>query len=316
MNNKVIKVFMTMVYILFVTVVWAQKKEKINELNATNNIHVETNDGNDYIGQLISKDSMSIRMKTKTLGEITIQKSNIRNIEILQENQVKDGDFWFPNPNSTRYLFAPNAFNLKKGEGYYQNTWVFLNQASYGFTDNFTCGLGIVPTFLFGTEAARFAPMWVTPKFTFGKEQKRFNFSAGAIAFFLPFAQSDARGSVGILYGTGTYGNRDNNISAGLGWGFSRFDGQGSIGKRPTLNISGMYRFGKRSYFVSENWLVSFGDDDFVGRIGAFSAAYRFAAKNVSIDIGMFTFVTPELDGYLGYPWLGVTLPFGKKVNH
>lgn len=313
MNKNVCKLIITLVCSFLATTSWGQKKININELSANNKIRIETNDGNDYIGEVMSKDSVSVRLMTKDLGEIRIQKINISKIEKIQEEQIKDGNFWYPNPNATRYLFAPSAFNLKKGEGYYQNTWMAFNQVSYGFTDNFTCGVGVIPFFLFGSAVGRYSPMWVTPKFTFGKEKKKVNFSAGAIAFFLPFAQADVRGSVGILYGTATFGNRDKNISTGLGWGFARSDGKGVIGKRPTLNISGMYRISKQSYLVSENWFASFGDDDFVGGIGAFSAAYRLATKNITLDVGLFAFVTSEFNGYVGYPWLGVLLPFGKS---
>jgi hypothetical protein len=313
MKKRILKFNLTLIALLMVSFLFAQQKDKKTDAKDKGKIHIETNDGNDYIGELISKDEKSVRIKTATLGEISIPKTSIKNIEILGQEQIKDGEFWFSNPNATRYLFAPSAYNLRKGEGYYQNTWVFLNQVSYGFTDNFTCGIGIVPTFFFGKEAAQTTPVWLTPKFTFGKQETKLNFSVGAIAGFLPFGGADTRGTAGILYGLGTYGNRDNNLSVGLGWGFARGGGVGAIGKRPTLNVSGMYRLSKRGYFVSENWFVSVGEDGFSNNanVSFLSGAYRYAGKNVAIDLGLFT--TVPSTGIALLPWLGVTIPFSKK---
>jgi hypothetical protein len=49
---------------------------------------------------------------------------------------------------------------MNKGEGYYHNFMVFINQATYGVTDNISIGGGLVPLFLFGG----LTPVWITPK--------------------------------------------------------------------------------------------------------------------------------------------------------
>lgn len=48
-----------------------------------------------------------------------------------------------------------------------------------------------------------------------------------------------------------------------------------------------MYRLGKRSYFVTENWFAFFGDGNFEGNLSILSAAYRYAGKNISLDLGL-----------------------------
>ena len=298
-------------------------KEAKKEVKETANFHVETNDGNDYIGTKISEDKDVVKMNTAKLGDITIKKSDIKKMEDIAADRVKEGEYLFENPNSTRYLFAPSAYALKKGEGYYQNTWVFFNQVSFGFTDKFTVGLGTMPLFLIDRDAASLSPFWITPKYTFGSQEKKTNFAIGGIYFFFPFLDRKALGgatlSTGILYGTGTFGDRDKNISVGLGWGFARASGLTTgtgnnttntvFGKRPTLNVSGMYRFSKRSYFVSENWFISTGDE----AVAALSAAYRYAGKNVSIDLGLITAPNSFDSSPTVIPWLGVVLPFTIK---
>lgn len=315
MKTQILKSCSILVLVLNLSILGAQKKSQHKELIIGSSIHIETNDGNDFIGTLLINDSILVRIKTEKLGELSFNKIDIKVIESIQEIQVHSGAYWYENPNAGRYLFAPSAYNLREGEGYYQNIWVFMNQVSYGFTDHFTCGLGIVPLFLFGRESAQYSPMWVTPKFLFGNGKRKFNFSVGAITFFVPFGGDETRGTAGILYGLGTYGNRNNNLSIGLGWGFVRSQGDGLWGKRPTINISGMYRLSKSSYLVTENWFTTFGEGDFVSNTNVISGAYRYAGKHASIDLGLFSPIANENEGFFALPCLGVTLPFGKSLT-
>jgi hypothetical protein len=141
-------------------------------------VHVETVDGNEFLGQIVQQDSLKIVLKTEKLGEISIFKSDIKSQEIVKVQQIKDDKYWFPNPQSTRYFWSPNGYGLKKGEGYYQNIWVLWNQFAYGLTDNFSVGAGIIPTFLFGAPT----PVFATVKFSIPVKKNKFNIAAGAIA--------------------------------------------------------------------------------------------------------------------------------------
>src|SRR5665811_603994 len=116
----------------------------------TSIVRIETLNGNEFLGEIVSQDSLSIKLKTQTLGEITISKRDIKFREEIDVQQIKGGKYWFGNPQSTRYFWSPNGYGLKKGEGYYQNIWVLWNQFAYGVTDNFSIGGGIIPIFLFG----------------------------------------------------------------------------------------------------------------------------------------------------------------------
>jgi len=102
----------------------------------TSLVRVETIDGNEFTGEIVGLDSLKIYLKTHNLGEIGILKSDIKSQQKIKVQQIKDGKVWFENPQSSRYFWAPNAYGLKKGEGYYQNIWVMWNQVSYGITDN------------------------------------------------------------------------------------------------------------------------------------------------------------------------------------
>ncbi len=300
------KLFLLMMVCTLSLNLFAQSKEK-NALTINSMILVETKDDNTYQGKLLSRTDESLKMET-SVGEIEIKTSNIRKCVALDKVKVVDGKVWYENPNATRYLFAPSAFNLKKGEGYYQNTWVFLNQVSYGFTDNFTCGLGTIPIFI-NPESAKYTPIWFTPKFNFNTKNSKIRASVGTISVFAPFT-GEGFSSVGVVYGMGTYGNRDNNISLGLGWGYSASYNNSDIAKRPTLNISGMYRVSRNGYIVGEFWRAKFGQGD-ANALNFVIASYRHTLKSISVDLGV---ARASLDGEGGtIPWLGLAIPFGKK---
>jgi hypothetical protein len=263
---------------------------------------IETMDGNEYIGIILNQSPESIRLKTEVLGEITIPRTEIKRITPLSATKSKGGVYWLDNPQATRYFWAPNGYNLKAGEGYYQNVWVLFNQAVVGLTDYFSAGIGMVPLFLF--EGAP-TPIWVTAKFSLPVVENKFNLGAGALLSTV--VGEDANASFGILYGISTFGSKDRNLNIGLGWGFA----DGEMAKNPTLNISGMIRTGARGYFITENYLIGTPDETVViSMIGG-----RRIIKRVGLDFGMVMPFSSEMDGFVAIPWLGLTIPFGQSSS-
>jgi hypothetical protein len=260
---------------------------------------IETVDGNEYIGVILEKTPQKIRLKTEILGEVVIPVEKIKRISSITITRDKNGVYWTDNPQSTRYFFAPNAYNLKKGEGYYQNVWVLFNQAVYGLSDHFSAGVGTVPIILFGGNAT---PAWATVKFSVPVVENRINIGAGALAGTVIGEENI---SYGILYGVATFGTRDKNLSIDLGWGFA----DGKIAHTPTISISGMIRTGPRGYLISENHYIG-TPDEFVAML---SLGGRRIIKNVGLDFGAFVPVGEGIDTFVAIPWLGLTVRFGKK---
>ena len=164
-----------------------------------------------YVGELISEDDKSVTLRTESLSRLTIDRVNIKSIEKINPDRIKNGVYWFENPQSTRYFFSPNAIGLGKGRGYYQNTWVLFNNVNYGISDNFSIGGGLIPLFLFGTTET---PVWLLPKVSVPVVAEKFYVGGGAMIGGIVGTDTEA---LGILYGVGTYGNRDNNLSISLG---------------------------------------------------------------------------------------------------
>ena len=59
-------------------------------------------------------------------GTLHIPQSQIREIREIGQFSLKKGEYWFPNPNTTRLFFAPTARTLEKGDGYFADYYLFF----------------------------------------------------------------------------------------------------------------------------------------------------------------------------------------------
>lgn len=279
--------FVHLISFIFFDLALAQEQE--GEL-----YRVETTDNNIFVGTLVSATDEEIVLLTETIGEITIRRENIKRITRIDDSQIREDGIWHENPQRTRYFFAPNALGLKKGHGYYQNTWIFFNNVNYGVTDNFSIGGGTIPLFLFGSGSF---PFWIIPKVSIPAGIENLHFGAGALIGGVIGEETG-----GLFYGNSTYGDSNQNITVGLGYSF----GSGGVSSSPVINVSGLVRSSHRIYFISENYF--FPTTDFNGLI---SIGVRWAPENAAID---FALVRPleVWDSFVAFPWLGVTIPFGQ----
>ncbi|MBA4409105.1 MAG: hypothetical protein Q8S54_19585 [Bacteroidota bacterium] len=273
-----------------------------NNQDSIKKYRVETIDGNEYIGKIIDRSADKIRIKTEKLGEISILNKDVQKITEVTTVVVKDGTYWFDNPQSTRYLWAPNGYSLKKGEGYYQNVWILGNQAIYGITNHFSAGLGVIPLFLF---AGAPTPVWITAKYTVPVVENKINLGTGALLGTIIGVGAGTDNYAGILYGISTFGSKDKNLSIGMGWGFAG----GEMASRPTININGMIRTGAKGYFITENYFIATPDNFMV----LMSLGGRRIIKNVGLDFGAFIPLGGDIGSFVAIPWLGFTIPFGTK---
>ena len=117
-----------------------KKVEKITRLSGNQYCMLTLNDGKTFTGLLLKQNDQEITIETESLGKLTISNSKIREIKMVEREQIVDGKYFFPNPHATRYFFAPSAIPLKKGEGYFQNAYIIVNSVQIGITDNFSMG--------------------------------------------------------------------------------------------------------------------------------------------------------------------------------
>jgi hypothetical protein len=236
-------------------------------------------DGSQLIGRIVSIDSASVQFES-SLGVTTIP---IRAIVALRDEgsgAVRNGRYFFRNPNATRLIFAPTGRMLAKGEGYVSDFWVFFPGVASGVSDHFTLGGGasLLPGIDFTEQI-----FYLTPKV--GVIQKeRFNAAVGALATSVPtFDDGSSRESAGLLYGVATWGSVDQSLTTGVGYGYIG----GTLANRPVLMAGGESRMSPRLSFVTENYL-------FPGGAGLVSAAIRFMGQDIAVDLGLSRPVNTE----------------------
>lgn len=274
--------------------------------NVSKTVIVDMVDGVRLQGKLVERRGDTVVLETVTFGVMNLNIKNIKNVSAVEKAQIHGGEFWFENPHASRNFFVPTGFGLRKGEGYYQNTYLYLQTVSYGFTDNFTVGATadiIGPI----TGNAPFV-LYVTPKFNF-KGGENFNYGVGALigSFGIgAFGNDNTRTSAGLLYGVGTLGSRDKNITFGLGYGYTG----GALAKRPTLTLSGTTRVARKWNLMMDNYY--FGGEDING-LSIYGA--RFMSEKFAFDFGFISvWQTANSDvGFFALPYLGVSFPFGRK---
>lgn len=263
-----------------------------NSPDSTRIFKVELYDGSVFFGNILQQDSNSIIMRTPSIPKLELLISSIKSIDEIDPSNFKNESYWFPNPHATRYLYAPSAFNLKKGEGYYQNTLLVLNSFNVGITDNISIGGGLE---LFSTFAVRTPFIFITPKVGFKVSEK---FHAGGGVLFVRIPET----SLGTIYGTGTYGSKDHNITNSLGWGF--VDGEFSL--RPIITLSGMTRISKRTALVSENWFIPASSKYY----GLISYGIRFFGESMAIDLAFINNADIVKIIFIGIPYVSFVVKF------
>ncbi len=259
---------------------------------------ITTLDDNEFVGHILSETARTIEFKTATIGTITLQKSQIKQQERLVSNESTNGLLWDENKMAYRYFMGNSGYNLRKGEAFYQNAWLFVNNFDIGVSDRFSFGIGTVPLFLFGGLGV--TPIWVTPRVSIPIESNKVNLGVGGL-FGTVLGDEFNNTGFGFGFGNITLGDRNKNLNLGVGYGFA----DGEFSERPTFTISGMLRTGKRGYFITENYIISTGFET----IALLSLGGRFVGKRISIDYGGI--YVPNTGGAGIGPWLSISVPLG-----
>ncbi len=278
-----------------------------------------TNDDKTFTGLIVSQNEKEVTLKTESLGDLVISNTKIKDIKIVEKDEIVNGKYFFPNPHPTRYFFGPSAIPLKKGEGYFQNAWILANSVQLGVTDHFSIGGGMVIPFLF----------FITPKFGY-KVADYVHVGGGLI--IASTISKDANFGVGAAYGSVTLGSLENNFTINAGWGAvkeanSVYNTQTqsykessawTLSKRPMFTFSGMARIARKFAIVSENWVFSTKDGNYNYSTGrttythtyhtVLSAGFRFLGEKNSFDFGLAVPVIKE--STIGIPYLDYVFKF------
>ena len=256
-------------------------------------LRITTDDGSVFIGILVKHDTNSITINSESLGIIEILESKIQKLELLHTDRFIEGEYWFENPNATRYLFGPTAIPLKKGEGYYQNTYIILQSFNVGVSNNVSIGGGFDVISPFIGEGPI---IFITPKVGF-KISEKWHLGGGVLLGNIP-----GMGVAGIGYGVGTFGNTDHNLTVGVGWGYieKKFE------NRPIITLSGMTRSARRFGFVTENWFVPTSSGYYL----IISYGMRFMGEKITVDFAFLNNGDIWQTIPIGIPYLDFVVKF------
>jgi hypothetical protein len=250
---------------------------------------IQLRDGSELIGRIVSIGDSTVQFES-SLGVSTIRSNDILRLSSERGGIVKHGQYYFPNPNATRLIFAPTGRMLDRGEGYFSDYWIFFPGISLGLNELFSIGGGmsIFPFVDLGEQL-----LYFTPKLGVARSEK-FNAAVGALYVALPsFDSGTDRETAGMLYGVGTWGDRDNSFTAGLGYGFAN----GDMASSPAVLLGGEARAAPRLSFVTENYIIP-------GGTMLLGGGLRFLGRGLSVDLALFA-ATGDDGGGCCLPFLG-----------
>jgi hypothetical protein len=256
-------------------------------------------DGSSLVGKITHVGESEITFET-SVGEMTIIIDKIREIKLIPSSSIKDGKYWFPNPNRTRMYITPTGRMLRSGEGYFSDSYIFFPGFAYGITDNITIGGGfsLFPGLGFNEQL-----LYFTPKVGVAAGGK-VDLAASAMIVRIPDPDEDDsiidedEIFVGLLFGTGTIGTADKSFTFGLGWGFVEDETSD-----PAVLLGGEYRLSRRTSFVSENWVFPGVDEPLV------SYGIRFFGEQMAVDLALFNILGEDAI-FPGVPYVGFVYNF------
>jgi hypothetical protein len=283
--NHLIRI--TAMLLLFTGTAMAQGNDSTSQKMPRPMAEIVFKDGNILRGTILREDSGYISFTSDVTGAISIEKSRVLSVKVF--NPANSGNQQVYANLASRYFFSPSAINMRKGDGYYQNTWFSLQSFNYAITNNITIGGGFeLFSLLLGHPLFFF-----TPKIGFDLSR---NVHAGA-GYMLMGVLTPGSKNINLVYGNFTLGNADLNMSMNAG---TSLDYPG----KPLLTLSGFVRAGTRIGFMTENWLIP--TDTYYT---LYSFGVRVIGRRSAFDFGLVT--NPDIATFIpGIPFLSYSLKF------
>ena len=244
-------------------------------------------DGNVFRGLLLEDNDSLVKIKSELAGELSIKKSLILEIKYLQSKKSGQNQVYIN--LASRYFYSPSAINMKKGDGYYQNTMIILNSFNYAFTNYFTLGGGFEIISLLSKNPIFF----ITPKVSF-KATTNLYLGAGLLYVHVPV--KDGNSNFDVAFANITYGNPDHNLTVNIG---SNLESGGA----PVLTVNGFTRLGTKFGLMTENWIIT-GNNNY----GFYTVGGRVIGRKNLFDFGLISNKDIANSGIFAIPFISYTL--------
>lgn len=257
---------------------------------------IRLRDGSSIVGRVTEVGADTVRFAAAS-GMLSIARTDIVELREVEKTSMRRGEVWPANPNVTRLLFAPTGRTLPKGEGYFNDTYLFLLSVHGGITSRFSLGggLSVLPLDDFSDNA-----LFIMPKLGVVATPK-FNLAVGALAGVLGAAVDEGEsGSFGVLYAVGTAGSPDASVTFGTGLAYAG----GDFADRPVAMLGAETRLSRRIAFVTENYVIPNEDVSSV-----ISYGLRFFGEKLSADLA-FWLAPGEDIRFPGIPYVAFSVKF------
>ena len=262
-------------------------------------VQITLTDGSVIRGRIVQETDTEIRIITASGIEMTLPRSSIVSIGESRGRMV-EGEFRQSDPNYSRLFFSPTGRPLRKGDGYFSDFYIVFPSVAYGVTDNFSfmAGMSIIPTLGLGNQL-----FYVAPRIG-GDVGENASISAGIL-----YATMANEGfGAGIAFATGTFGEPDESITVGMGWGYAMdTGGDFFFEERPIILVGGNFRLSNSVAFVTENWLITGANTN----AWPFTVGLRFFGERVAADLG-FILIGEALSEGFPIPLASFVYNFGK----
>ncbi len=246
-------------------------------------------DGNVFRGAILEENDSLVKINTELTGELSIKRTLILEIKYFKSKSAGNNQVYIN--LASRYFYSPSAINMKKGDGYYQNTMIFVNSFNYAFTDYFTLGGGFEIISLLTKHPIYF----ITPKVSF-KATTNLHLGAGILYVHVPF--SDGNSNLAVAFANTTYGNPDHNITMNIGTNLAS-------GGAPVITLSGFTRISSRFGLMTENWIIT-GENNFA----LYTGGGRVIGRKNMFDFGLVSNKDLIKSEIPAIPFISYTLRF------
>jgi hypothetical protein len=257
---------------------------------------IRLRDGSSIVGRVTEVGTDTVRFVANG-GTLALARADIVEVRDVAKAALRRGEVWPANPNATRLLFAPTGRMLAKGEGYFNDTYLFLVSVQGGVSSRFNLGggLSVLPLDDFTDNA-----LFITPKIGVVASPK-FTLAVGGLAGFVGGLMDEGEdASFGVVYAVGTVGSPDASISFGTGLAYAG----GQFADHPVAMLGGETRLGRRVAFVTENYLIPNEDVNSV-----ISYGLRFFGEKLSADLAFWN-APGENMVFPGIPYVAFSVKF------
>lgn len=250
-------------------------------------------------GKRVMENDSIVVLELNSGSRITVEKSGIKSVK-----EHKEGHFDFrgrlvtPDPNRTRYLFAPSAMMLNKGEMKFSQKELLWSSYSVGVVNNFSLEIGGAVPLWFAEEGEGINILLAAKGG--GRIKGPLYLAGGILTFSLPVSQT----IIGLPFGSVTVGNSDFHGTFTASVPFVVEESDFETGEFYWFAICGNARLSSRVALVSENWVFRIDNEWFDDTEFILNLAVRFLGKRFSTDVGMFF----NSEFYMPLPWVGFTL--------